>query len=58
MWKDFPTALRHKGYAILALDFINSFNALSRQAMLDAVHRQCFELTPLFNLFYARDSPC
>ena len=52
------SALWNKKFAILGVDFANGFNALLRQSMLDAVHRRCPEFTPLFNLFYARDSLC
>ena len=52
------TALWHKLYAIVGIDFENGFNALLRQAMLHAVHKRCPQLTSLFNLFYARDSLC
>ena len=52
------TALWHKLYAVLGIDFENGFNALLRQAMLHAVHKRCPQLTSLFNLFYARDSLC
>ena len=52
------TALWNKGYAILGIDFENGFNAMLRQAMLDAVHKRCSMLTPLVNKFYARDSLC
>ena len=51
-------ALREKGYAILKTDFANGFNALSRQAMLDAVQLRCPQLTSLFNLFYTVDGAC
>jgi hypothetical protein len=51
-------ALWHKRYAILSIDFVNGFNDMRRQAMLDAVQDTCPELTSLFNLFYARDSLC
>ena len=52
------TALWNKLYAHLGIDFENGFNDLSRQAMLHAVQKRCPQLTPLFNLFYARDSLC
>ena len=48
-------AMREQGYAILKTDFTNGFNALSRQAVLDAVQKRCPELTSLFNLFYTVD---
>ena len=51
-------ALRERGWAILKTDFANGFNALSRQAVLDAVQERCPELTSLFNLFYAVDGAC
>ena len=51
-------ALREKGYAILKTDFANGFNALSRQAMLDAVQLRCPQLTSLFNLFYTVEGAC
>ena len=51
-------ALREQGYAILKTDFINGFNELSRQAVLDAVQERCPQLTSLFNLFYTTDGAC
>ena len=51
-------ALREQGYAILKTDFRNGFNAISRQAVLDAVQRLCPELTALMNLFYTVDGAC
>ena len=51
-------ALREQGYAILKTDFRNGFNAISRQAVLDAVQRLCPELTGLMNLFYTVDGAC
>lgn len=51
-------ALWRKNYAILGIDIENGFNAMLRQAMLEAVDKRCPSLTPLFNLFYARDSLC
>ena len=51
-------ALYELGYTICLADFVNGFNALCRQKMLDAVHKRCPQLTPLFNLFYTTASPC
>ena len=51
-------ALREQGYAILKTDFLNGFNAISRQAVLDAVQRRCPQLTSLFNLFYTVAGAC
>jgi hypothetical protein len=51
-------ALREKGFAILKLDFRNGFNAISRQAVLDAVRQRCPHLTALMNLFYTVDGAC
>jgi hypothetical protein len=51
-------ALREQGYAILKTDFRNGFNAIYRQAVLDAVQRLCPELTALMNLFYTVDGAC
>ena len=51
-------ALREKGYAILKTDFVNGFNALRRQAVLDAVQLRCPQLMSLFNLFYTVDGAC
>jgi hypothetical protein len=51
-------ALREKGFAILKLDFRNGFNAISRQAVLDAVQRRCPQLTALMNLFNTVDGAC
>jgi hypothetical protein len=51
-------ALREKGFAILKLDFRNGFNAISRQAVLDAVQRRCPQLTALMNLFYTVEGAC
>ena len=51
-------ALWNKGYATVGIDFENGFNATLRQAMLDAVHKRCYKLTPLVNKFYTRDSLC
>ena len=51
-------ALREMGYAILKTDFVNGFNELSRQAVLDAVQLRCPQLTSLFNLFYTVDGAC
>ena len=39
-------------------DMFNGFNALSRQAVLDAVQLRCPQLTSLFNLFYTVDGAC
>jgi hypothetical protein len=50
-----PYVQCEQGYAILKTDFTNGFNALSRQAVLDAVQKRCPELTSLFNLFYTVD---
>ena len=50
--------MREQGYAILKTDFRNGFNAISRQAVLDAVQRLCPELTALMNLFYTVDGAC
>ena len=60
MWRMAHTfsALWREAFAGLGIDFVNGFNALSRQAMLDAVQRRCPELTPLFDMFYARNSLC
>ena len=44
--------------AILTTDFRNGFNAISRQAVLDAVQRLCPELTARMNLFYTVDGAC
>ena len=51
-------ALREQGYAVLKTDFTNGFNAISRQAVLDAVQLRCPQLTSLFNLFYTVDGAC
>jgi hypothetical protein len=51
-------ALREKGFAILKLDFRNGFNAISRQAVLDAVRERCPHLVALTNLFYTVDGAC
>ena len=51
-------ALREQGFAVLKTDFVNGFNALSRQAVLDAVQLRCPQLTSLFNLFYTVDGAC
>ncbi len=51
-------ALREQGYAVLKTDFVNGFNALSRQAVLDAVQLRRPQLTSLFNLFYTVDGAC
>jgi len=51
-------SLREQGFAILKTDFRNGFNAISRQAVLDAVQQQCPQLTALMNLFYTVDGAC
>jgi hypothetical protein len=51
-------ALWEQDSAILKTDFTNGFNAISRQAVLDAVQLRCPQLTSLFNLFYTVDGAC
>ena len=52
------TALWHERFVNLGVDFTNGFNELLRQSMLDAIQKRVPELTGIFNLYYARDSPC
>lgn len=47
------------GWLIAKHDFVNGFNSISRQVLLDAHDRACPESTSLFNFFYtAQSSVC
>jgi len=50
-------AMHEKGYAILTIDAINGFNALKRQAMLDAVANKWQPGVKVINAFYGLDTP-
>ena len=51
-------ALWELGYGILPIDFVNGFNALSRQKMLDAVNKRAPSLNSAFNAYYAGEGMC
>ena len=51
-------ALRELGYVICATDFTNGFNALLRQAMLDAINARAPFLNKHFNKFYSLKAWC
>ena len=51
-------ALYIKGYTVALNDFKNGFNDFHRQAMMDAVQRECPACTNLMNYYYAADAAC
>ena len=51
-------ALHELDYALLKTDFRNGFNALSRQAMLDAINKRCPAMNKIFSKYYGRDAAC
>ena len=46
-------ALHIKGYTVALNDFKNGFNDFHRQAMMDAVQRECLACTNLMHYYYA-----